>query len=245
MLTEQTFDKLSVMKLEGMAQALQEQLRQPDIADLPFEDRFSLLVDRQWVWKENRRLTRLLDQAKLKINACIEDIDYKKHRGIDKTVMLSLAGCEWIRQAHNIIITGPTGVGKTYLACALAHCACRNGHAARYCRAPRLFQHLAIARADGSYAKLIHQLERTKVLILDDLGLAPLIDSERRDLLEILEDRYGFSSTIVTSQLPMDLWHDSIGDPTIADAILDRLIHNSHKIALKGGSMRKQTQDKS
>jgi DNA replication protein DnaC len=244
MLSEQTFDKLSVMKLQGMAQALQEQLKQPDIAELPFEDRFSLLVDRQWVWKENRRLTRLLDQAKLKINACIEDIDYKKHRGIDKTVMLSLAGCEWVRQAHNIIITGPTGVGKTYLACALAQCACRNGHAARYCRAPRLFQHLAIARADGSYAKIIHQLEKTKILILDDLGLAPLTDSERRDLLEILEDRYGFSSTIVTSQLPLDLWHDSIGDPTIADAILDRLIHNSHKIALKGGSMRKQTQDK-
>jgi len=158
---------------------------------------------------------------------------------IDKSVILSLAGCRWIEQAHNIIITGPTGVGKTYLACALAHMACRRGFPSFYLRCPRLFQQLLIARADGSYAKFMNKLAKAKVLVLDDLGLVPLTDAERRDLLEVLEDRYGGSSTIVTSQLPIDLWHDTIGDPTLADAILDRLVHNSYTIQLKGGSMRK------
>jgi DNA replication protein DnaC len=245
MLNEQTFEKLYSLKLHGMAQALQEQLKQPDISSLAFDERLALLIDRQWSWKENRRLQRLLTQAKLKLNACIEDIDYKKQRGVDKSVMLSLAGCEWIARTQNIIITGPTGVGKTYLACALANCACRNGHAAFYVRCPRLFQHLSIARADGTYASLMKKLTRTKVLILDDLGLTPLTDPERRDLLEVLEDRYDLCATIVTSQVPIDLWHDTIGDPTIADAILDRLVHNAHKITLKGGSMRKHVQQKS
>jgi len=242
MLNEQTREKLSTLKLHGMHQALEEQLRHPGITELSFDERFALLVDRQWSWKENKRLERLLGNAKLKLNACIEDIDDKKHRGVDKSVILGLAGCEWIRQAQNIIITGPTGVGKTYLACALANSACRNAYSALYVRCPRLFQHFTIARGDGSYAKLLHKLSKTKVLILDDLGLAPLTDEQRRDVLEVLEDRYDLSSTIVTSQLPIDVWHDSIGDPTIADAILDRLIHNSHKIVLKGGSMRKQIQ---
>jgi DNA replication protein DnaC len=245
MLNEQTFEKLYHMKLNGMAEAFKEQLSQPDINQLSFDERFSLLVDRQWSWKENKRLDRLLRNAKLKLNACIEDIDYKRARGIDKSVILSLAGCEWIKQAQNIIITGPTGVGKTWLACAVANLACRNGHSAMYVRTPRLLQQLVIAKADGSYAKIMNKLAKAKVLIIDDLGLAPLTDVERRDLLEVIEDRYDLCSTIITSQLTIDLWHDSIGDPTIADAILDRLVHNSHKITLKGGSMRrKKTQEK-
>jgi DNA replication protein DnaC len=240
MLNEQTFEKLYQMKLNGMAEAFKEQLAQPDINQLSFDERFSLLVDRQWSWKESKRLDRLLRNAKLKLNACIEDIDYKRARGIDKSVILSLAGCEWIKQAQNIIITGPTGVGKTWLACAVANLACRNGHSAMYVRTPRLLQQLVIAKADGSYAKIMNKLAKAKVLIIDDLGLAPLTDVERRDLLEVIEDRYDLCSTIITSQLTIDLWHDSIGDPTIADAILDRLVHNSHKITLKGGSMRRK-----
>lgn len=245
MLNEQTYDKLYGLKLYGMAEAFKEQLTQPDSLNLSFEERFSLLVDRQWTWKENHRLNRLLRNAKLKLPACMEDIDYQKARGIDKSVILSLAGGQWVEQSHNIIITGPTGVGKTYLACALAQGACRSGFSAFYVRCPRLFQQLLIARADGSYGKLMNKLAKAKVLVIDDLGLAPLADAERRDLLEVLEDRYGVSSTIVTSQLPIDLWHESIGDPTIADAILDRLVHNSHKLQLKGGSMRKHAQKKS
>lgn len=244
MLNEQSFEKLRGLKLYGMAQALEEHLRQPDIASLCFEERFALLVDRQCTWKENKRLERLLDSAKLKLAACIEDIDYKKQRGVEKSVVLSLAGGEWIRQKHNIIITGPTGVGKTYLACALANCGCRNGYSAFYVRCPRLFQQVLVAKADGTYAKLMKKLEKAQVLILDDLGLAPLTETDRRDLLEILEDRYDLCSTIVTSQVPVELWHDTIGDPTIADAILDRIIHNAHKLVLKGGSMRKQQHKK-
>ena len=244
MLKEQTYDKLIALKLYGMAAAFKEQLAQLDTLTLSFEERFSLLVDRQWTFRENHRLTRLLGNAKLKLSACIEDIDYQKARGIDKSVILSLAGCQWVEQSHNIIITGPTGVGKTYLACALAHAACRSGFSAFYLRCPRLFQQLVIAKADGSYGKLMNKLAKAKVLVIDDLGLTPLADLERRDLLEVLEDRYGTSSTIVTSQIPLDLWHDSIGDPTIADAILDRLVHNAHTIHLKGGSMRKHTQKK-
>jgi len=244
MLNEQTFEKLYQMKLNGMAEGLNEQLAQPDINQLSFDERLSLLVDRQWTWKENKRLDRLLRNAKLKLNACIEDIDYKRARGIDKSVVLSLAGCEWIRQVQNIIITGPTGVGKTYLACAMANLACRRGHSALYVRTPRLLQQLLIAKADGTYVKIMNKLAKAKVLIIDDLGLAPLADSERRDLLEVIEDRYELCSTIITSQLPIDLWHDNIGDPTIADAILDRLVHNSHKITLKGGSMRRKKTEK-
>jgi DNA replication protein DnaC len=240
MLNQQTFDKLYGLKLVGMAEAFKEQLQQPNLSELSFEERFGLLVDRQWTFKEDCRLQRLLKDAKLKIQACPEDIDYKNPRGIDKSLILRLLSCDWIQKHQNVIISGPTGVGKTFLACALAQKACREGYRAFYLRIPKLLYHLAIAKADGSYPKTMKKLLRTHVLVLDDFGLAPLTDPERRDLLEVIEDRHGTGSTLITSQLPLENWHEHIGDPTIADAILDRLIHNAHRINLKGGSMRKK-----
>jgi DNA replication protein DnaC len=239
MLMQQTIESLYVMKLNGMAEGLKEQMSQPDISELSFEERFTLLVDRQWTYKEDRKMRRLLQNARLKINACIEDIDFKTPRGIDRSVILRLADCDWVKNGQNVIITGPTGGGKTYLACSLANKACRAGLSSFYVRLPRLFQELGIAKADGSYAKVMKRLLRTRLLVLDDFGLAPLGQAERHDLLEIIEDRHGLSSTIITTQLPIANWHDTIKDPTIADAILDRLIHNAHKITLKGESMRK------
>lgn len=239
MLTEQTFEKLFAMKLFGMAEGLKDQMGRPDMDGLSFEDRFGMLVDTQWLWKENKRMKRLLKNAKLKLPASMEDIDYRT-RDLDKSVMAHLGTCDWVRRHQNVIVVGPTGTGKTYISCALAHKACREGMSSLYMRTPNLFTALAIARADGSYGEILAKLARVSVLILDDLALAVLTDSERRDLLEVIEDRHGSASTIITSQRPVERWHEMIGDPTIADALLDRLVHNAHRINLTGESMRKR-----
>jgi DNA replication protein DnaC len=242
MLNKQTINKLQELRLTGMAEAFAEQLNQPDMDSLSFAERFGLIVDRQWTWQENNRMDRYLKNARLKLNACVEDIDYKTPRGIDQSVMMNLISCDWVRRQHNIIITGPTGAGKTFLACALTNKACREGYRALYIRAPKFSYQMALAKGDGSYGKIISKLAKAHVLVIDDLGLAPMTDTERRDLLEVVEERHGHASTIVTSQLPLEHLHEQIGDPTIADAILDRLIHNAHKINLtmKGGSLRKK-----
>ena len=239
MLNEQTLEKLYSMKLNGMADAFKEQMRQPNMSELTFEERFGILVDNHWSWREDRQLKILLKNARLKDNACIEDIDYKTPRGINKSVILSLSNCDWIKNIQNIIITGPTGVGKTYIACALSNSACRKGFSSLYMRAPRLFQEIAVARADGSYPKLMNKILKAKVLIIDDFCITPIKGAESKDLLEVIEDRQGLCSTIISTQLPVEKWFEAIGDPTIADAVLDRLIHNAHKIDLTGDSMRK------
>jgi DNA replication protein DnaC len=239
MLIQQTLDKLYDMKLPAMAEAFNQQLEQPDLSELSFEDRFAMLVDRQWTFKEDRRMTRLLRIAKLKDSACIENIDFRTPRALDRSLVVRLSGSDWIKKAQNLIILGSTGVGKTYLACALANSACRNGYSAMYKRAPRLYQEIAVARADGSYPKLMNKLSKIKLLIIDDFCIAPMPDADRRDLLEVLEDRQSISSTIIATQVPVKNWIELIGDPTLADAILDRLVHNAHRINLKGESMRK------
>jgi DNA replication protein DnaC len=239
MLNEQTFEKLYALKLAGMAEALKGQLADPGMNGLSFEERFAMLVDAEYLFRENKRMKRLLRNAKLKLPASLEDIDYRAPRGLDKPVLLRLGTCGWIRKHQNVIVVGPTGTGKTYLACALAQRACREGISSFYLRTPALYRMLAMARADGSYARVLARLGRISLLVLDDLGLAALSDQERRDLLEVIEDRHGSASTIITSQLPVEHWHEVIGDPTIADALLDRLVHNAHRITLKGESMRK------
>lgn len=241
MLTHPTQEKLLALKLNGMAKALEEQLNMTDIDDLSFEERLGLLVDREATEKENKRLTARLKKARLRQTNCVEDIDFRTPRGLDKNMVLALAGCQWIAKSQNVIITGPTGVGKTYLACALAHKACLEGYSSLYKRITKLFDELNIAKADGRYGKMMVAWAKTNLIILDDFGMAPMTADQRHDLLELMEDRYGQRSTIVTSQLPIEAWHESIGDPTIADAILDRIIHNAHKINLKGESMRKKS----
>jgi len=207
---------------------------------LSFDERFGLLVDCEYTERENRRLKTRLKRARLRQAATVEDIDYRHPRGLDKSLMLSLASCDWVRQHHNVIITGPTGAGKSYLACALGNKACREGYRVLYFRIARLFQDLAIAKADGRYDKLLHALARCQLLVLDDWGTAPLTDEQRRDLFEVMEDRYDRGSTLIAAQLPLKHWHEIIGDPTLADAILDRLIHNAYTVTLKGESMRKR-----
>ncbi|OGP14198.1 MAG: AAA family ATPase [Deltaproteobacteria bacterium GWA2_55_10] len=240
MLNTQTMDKLRELKLTGMLRALEEQTSSAGYDDLGFEERLGLLVDRKVTERGNRRLQARLRKAKLRQQACMEDIDYRHSRGLDRSVMRSLATCRWIKDRHNVIITGPTGAGKSFISCALAHRACLEGYAVAYYRAPRLFQELSVARGDGRYARLMNAISRVHLLVIDDWGLSVLTEPERKDFLKILEDRHGVHSTIVAGQLPVDHWHETIGNPTLADAILDRLVHNAYKINLKGESMRKK-----
>ena len=240
MLTHPLLDKLAQLRFHGMLAAFEEQMKMADISGLDFEERFGLLIDREMTDRENRRLTSRLRKAKLRQNACVEDVDFRHRRGLDKTLFLQLASCRFIAEQNNVIITGPTGVGKTYLACALGHNACRQGFNTIYTRLPRLLHDLSLAKGDGRYDKVLKSIARTQLLIIDDWGLAKLVKEQRHDLLEILEDRHNLRSTLVAGQLPVDHWHAIIGEPTLADAILDRLVHNAYRIDLKGGSLRKK-----
>ena len=240
MLIEQTLATLHALKLSGMATALDEQRGVPDLAALSFDERLALLLAREHAVRQDKRLTRLLQLARLRYAACVEDVNFRTKRGLDRHRFLQLAGGDWIRQHQTLLLVGPTGTGKSWLACALGQSACRQGHAVRYVRLPRLLsEELVLARADGSYGKLMQTFAKTDLLILDDWGLAPLGDRERRDLLELVEDRAGRRATLVTSQLPIEHWHDNIGDATFGDAILDRLVHHAHRITLTGGSLRR------
>ena len=239
---ETTLATLNRLKLSGMACALTEQVQGTIYTNLSFEERLGMLVDRETQNRDNRRLTNLLRGARLRYShACPEEIDFRTQRGLSKDAVLSLMQNGWVKGKQNVIITGPTGSGKTFIACALANSACRNGHSAHYIRLPRLLLDMNIARADGSYGKLLTRLAKYAILVIDDWGLATFNDKERRDILEVLEDRHGITSTIISSQIPTEKWHDTIGDPTIADAVMDRLVHNAHMISMKGESMRKLT----
>lgn len=241
MLMQQTLSQLKALKLDGMARAFEEQVALSASSSLSFEDRFAMVVDRELAWRDTRRLERLLKAARLKNpQACIEDIEYRQSRGLDQRVVATLAGCDWIRNAQNLILSGPTGAGKTWLACAFGQQACRQGFSVLYVRVARLFEELKIAHGDGSFSRRLAQLAKTDVLLLDDWGLQDLDQGARNDLLEVIDDRVGTRSTIITSQLPLEHWHAWLQDPTLADAILDRLVHQAHKMLLKGESMRKK-----
>jgi DNA replication protein DnaC len=239
MLTHPTHDRLIALGLTGMARALEEQRRQPDIAALAFEERLGLMIDREATERDNKRLAHRLKFAGLRQAAVVEDIDLKTARGLDRAVFHKLVAGDWIDRKQNLIVIGPTGVGKSFIACALGQKACRDDRAVLYQRLPRLLDALALARGDGRHAGLLRTLARVALLILDDWGLAPLTPDQGRDLLEIVDDRHNRGSTIVTSQLPVEHWHEVIANPTVADAILDRLIHNAHRLQLDGPSMRK------
>jgi DNA replication protein DnaC len=240
MLHHPTLEKLQTLRLSGMYKALTEQIQMPESETLSFEERLGLLADREMTERQDRRLKTRLRQARLKHNACVEDLDYRAPRGLDKALMLQLATCRWVHDGLNLIINGPTGVGKTWIACALAQKACREGYTALYLRLPRLFEELGLAHGDGRFSKLMAGFAKTDLIILDDWGLAKFTAEQRRDLLELIDDRHGNRSTVVTSQVPVDHWHEVIGDHTLADAILDRLVHSAYRINLKGESMRKR-----
>lgn len=240
MLTHPLFEKLTHLRLLGMLLALKELMNAADTERLTFEERLGLLVDRETCHRENRQLASRLRKAKLRQSACVEDVDFRHRRGLDQAMFLQLAHCVWIKQHLNVLIIGPTGVGKTYLACALAHKACREGYSALYFRLPRLLQDLALSKGDGRYTGLLKTIARTDLLVLDDWGLKAFSADQQHDLLEILEDRHGLRSTLITSQIATDHWHDLITNATIADAVCDRLVHNAYRITLKGESMRKR-----
>lgn len=239
MLISPTLEKLQALSLGGMARALTEQLESPSYAELSFEERLGLLVDREATDRENRRLTRRLKAARLRSDAVIEDLDLRTPRGLDRATILGLAESHWVEAHRNVLVTGPTGVGKTFLACALAQAAIRRGHTALYLRLPRLLDELVLARADGRLPRLMTAWAKVGVLVLDDLGLQPVPAARAADLLEVIEDRAGLRSTIVTSQLPVAHWHEALGEPTVADAILDRLVHAAYRLELSGASMRR------
>jgi len=239
MLNQPTMEKLHAMKLYGLADAFRTQLETTDSHQLSFEERFALLVDQQWQWKENRALSRRLRAAKLKQRSVIEDVNYHHPRRLDRKLLRTLASSDWVRRKLNIVFNGPTGIGKTWLACALAQKACRDGFSVLHKKTSELFRELDIAHADGSLGRMLLRLAQIDVLLLDDFAMAPLKDSERRDFLEVCDDRYQRRSMILTSQMPVAHWHQQIGDPTIADSILDRLLHNSYRLELEGESMRK------
>lgn len=239
MLVNPIIHKLQQLRLHAMVKAFKDQLEEPTINQLSFEERLGLLVDVEVTSRENRRLQTRLRNARLQQSACLEDIDYHSPRHLDRSLLATLSQCQWITSHHNVLIVGPCGTGKTFLACALAHKACLYGYTAHYCRISRLLSELQLGKGDGQYGKRMHELAKADVLILDDFGLTPLVDEQRRDLLEILDDRHDKRSTIVTSQVPVKLWHETIGNETLADAILDRLVHNSHRLEIKGESMRK------
>jgi len=245
MLNQPTLEKLQTMRLNGMVEAFRNQTQQTGLAELSFEERFAMVVDQEWIWRQNRALARRLVQAKFRYRASVEDIDFRLARGLDRSQVRSLTqNSAWVQQHQQIFLLGPTGVGKTWLACALAEKACRDGFTALFRRAPKLFRDLALARADGSLSSFLAPLAKVDVLIVDDWANAPLAEAERRDFLEICEDRYQLHSTILTSQVPVKRWHEQIGDPTLADSILDRLVHNAHQIELKGNSARKELHGK-
>jgi len=240
MLIHPTVDKLHRLGLAVMARSLAEQDASAELAALSFAERLGLLADRELTERDNRQLKNRLRKAALRQGACPEDIDHRHARGLDKALVRQLATCQWLRERHNVLISGPTGVGKTFIACALAHQACREGYSALYLRLPKLLPELALARGDGRHGRWMKTLNRTDLVVLDDYGLAAMTDEHRRDLLEILEERYERRSTMVTSQFPIEQWYGLIGDPTLADAILDRLVHNAYRLTLKGESLRKQ-----
>lgn len=241
MLNEHTLGQLRTLRLDGLIQALSDQASTTAAAGLNFQDRLAMLIQREIDWRDGKRLARLLKAAKLKASsACIEDIDWRGSRGLDRQLIAQLTSCDWLRHGHNVLITGATGVGKTWLACALGQQAARSGFTVLYLRAPRMLEELRVAHGDGSFTRRLAQLARTDLLVIDDFAIAPISASERNDLLELLDDRVGSKATLITSQLPVNSWHEWLNDPTLADAILDRIVHSAHKIGLKGESMRRK-----